>query len=264
LANHERERTQKEPQSSTVGSDTRVDSFLGVGKLGLSERLRLFVEEMPFERTPILEFMRHAAERLPPGSRVADVGAGDAPYREIFDHVQYYTVDWENSPHQGGQQVDLTASADAIPVPDESFDAVLLTQVLEHVPEPARVITELHRVLSPGGWLFLTAPLAWELHELPFDFYRYTGPGLEFLLGQAGFTDIAVTPRSDSFRALAQLIRNISHSMGRAPDGLDDRREAAAGVLLRLSEEIAALAPLDIERRLPLGYVAEAKRPHRS
>ena len=46
-----------------------------------------------------------------------------------------------------------------IPVEDARFDHVLLTQVLEHLPEPATVLGELHRVLRPGGTLWLTAPL---------------------------------------------------------------------------------------------------------
>jgi SAM-dependent methyltransferase len=233
-----------------------------LGTLGLSEELRQFVAEMPYERRPILDFLRSAADLLPPDARVADVGAGDAPYRELFDHVdEYVTIDWEHSVHEGGRKVDLVASAESIPVPDESFDAVLLTQVLEHVPEPARVLRELHRILRPRGSLFLTAPLVWELHEMPFDYFRYTAPGLEFLLEEAGFAQIEVAARNDCFTTLAQLMRNVGHVMGRAPDGLDDRREAAAAALDRLAEKVAALAPLDSAMVLPLGYAASAVRP---
>jgi ubiquinone/menaquinone biosynthesis C-methylase UbiE len=232
-----------------------------LGTLGVSERLRSFVAEMPYERRSILDFLMRAASELPLGARVADVGAGDAPYRELFEHVDYVTVDWEQSPHEGARVVDVVASADAIPVSDESFDAVLLTQVLEHVPDPVRVLTELHRVLRPGGSMFLTAPLVWELHEMPFDYFRYTAPGLESLLERAGFERIQVEPRNDCFTTLAQLMRNVEALMGEAADGLAEQRRQVKESFARLAEEIAALAPLDTRMVFPLGFAASAVRP---
>jgi SAM-dependent methyltransferase len=232
---------------------------LNTGRLGVSEALRQFVEEMPYERRSILDFMIVAARATAAGARLADVGAGDAPYRELFGHVDYVTTDWEQSPHEGVQSLDIFASADSIPVDDAAFDAVLCTQVLEHVPDPLAVVRELRRILRPSGRLYLTAPLTWELHELPYDFYRYTSEGLRHLLEQAGFTPVAIEPRNDCFTTLAQLMLNARHVMGSAPDGLDARRVAAADLLAELAGEVAALAPLDASRSFPLGYTAIAE-----
>lgn len=234
---------------------------LSTGPLGVSEGLRAFVSEAPFERRPILDFMRRAARELPPGSRVIDVGAGDAPYRELFDHHEYLTSDWEHSLHEELPAVDIVAPADSLPVDDGSFDAVLFTQVLEHLAEPGAALAELLRVLRPGARLYLTAPLVWELHELPYDYYRYTSAGLRHLLERAGFEDVEVEPRNDCFSTLAQLMRNMAHVMGRAGDGLDEQREAAAVVLADLAGEVAELAPLDAGQDFPLGYVAVGTRP---
>jgi SAM-dependent methyltransferase len=228
--------------------------------MGVSESLRKFVAEFPYERQPILEFVMRASKAIPAGARVADVGAGDAPFRELFAHTRYATLDWAESVHEGAPASDILASADAIPVRDGAFDAVLLTQVLEHVPEPARVMAELHRILTKGGALYLTVPLIWELHELPHDYYRYTAEGLRHLLETAGFTSIEVEPRNDCFTTLAQLMRNVQWAMGSAPDGLDERRAAAAGLLNELADEIAQLAPLDVQHILPLGYSAVGVR----
>lgn len=230
------------------------------GRLGVSESLRRFVAEMEYERRPILDFMLRAARETPPGASVVDVGAGDSPYRELFEHASYTATDWEHSPHEGVRATDIVASAESIPVADESFDVVLLTQVLEHVPEPPAVVSELHRILRAGGRLYLTAPLVWELHELPHDYYRYTAPGLRHLMEAAGFTDVAIEPRTDCFTTLAQLMLNVGHAMGRAPDGLDDRREQARELLAELAGQVADLAPLDTDRVLPLGYVAVGVR----
>jgi SAM-dependent methyltransferase len=227
-----------------------------IGRLGLSEPLRRFVAEFPHERESILAFVMRAARETDPGARVLDVGAGDAPFRELFDHARYTTLDWGQSPHEGAHTVDIVASADTIPVRDGAFDAVILTQVLEHVPDPQAVLRELFRILAPGGHLYLTAPLAWEVHELPHDYYRYTSEGLRHLMEVGGFQEVVVEARNDSFTTLSQLIRNVVWGIGRAPDGLDERREDARRMLLELAEDVAKLAPLDVERRLPLGYTA--------
>jgi len=60
-----------------------------VGRLGVSESLRRFVEELPAVRRPILEVVRSGAAELSPGAAVLDVGAGDAHYRELFAHTDY-------------------------------------------------------------------------------------------------------------------------------------------------------------------------------
>jgi SAM-dependent methyltransferase len=227
---------------------------------GLSERLHDFIAEMPWERESILRFVAAAASATAEGERVLDVGAGDAPYRELFDHTDYRTTDWEQSPHEGAQHVDYVGPAQELPIEDAAFDVVLCTQVLEHVPEPARVLAELARVLRPGGRIYLSVPLVWELHELPHDYFRYTSRGVEHLLEATGFTADEVRPRNDCFTTIAQLMRNAGAAMGRAPDGLDERREEAAAVLTDLAEQVAALAPLDARRILPLGFTAVATR----
>jgi SAM-dependent methyltransferase len=216
---------------------------------------------MPWERESILAFVLDAARATPSAARVLDVGAGDGPYRELFGHAEYVTVDWAHSPHEDAARSDVIASADAIPLEAESFDAVLLTQVLEHVPDPPAVVREAFRLLRPGGRLYVTAPLVWELHELPHDYFRYTGPGLERLASEAGFVEAEARPRNDSFTTLAQLMHNVAFTMGGAPDGLDDQRVAVGSMLRDLAVQVARLAPLDAAWKLPLGFQLTARRP---
>lgn len=231
-----------------------------VGTWGISEELWEFVEEMPYERRSILAFVRQAADSLPPGAVVLDVGAGDAPYRELFAHCEYVTTDWTESGHEQAIEVDLVASADALPIADAAADAVLLTQVLEHVSEPEVVLQEMARVLHPEGRLFLTVPFAWELHELPHDYWRFTPASLTRLLESAGFHELAIEPRTDCFTTLAQLLRNAGWAIGRASDGRDGEREQAATLLIELGDRLARLAPLDVDRVLPLGFTVTARR----
>lgn len=105
--------------------------------------------------------------------RVLDAGAGSAPYRRFFDHVTYETADFAQVSKTYGH-LDYVCDLAAIPVEDERFDLIVCTQTLEHIPEPGRVLAEFRRVLKPGGQAWLSAPLFYEEHEQPYDFYRYT------------------------------------------------------------------------------------------
>jgi SAM-dependent methyltransferase len=60
----------------------------------------------------------------------------------------------------------------------DSFDLVVVDQVLEHVSDPQRAVAEIHRVLRPGGHCIATTPFLIEVHGYPSDFHRFTGPGL--------------------------------------------------------------------------------------
>ena len=78
----------------------------------------------------------------------------------------------------------------------ESYDTALCLELLEHVPDPSRALSEISRVLKRGGWLILSVPHLSRLHEEPNDFYRYTKYGLQFLLERAGFHALEIAPRA--------------------------------------------------------------------
>ena len=155
-------------------------------------------------------WVRAQAESLPAGSRVLDVGAGSAPYRGLFSHCRYFTQDFvQLHPgqllHGAYSEVDYVSQAASIPVEGGSFDAVICTEMLEHVPEPINVVKEIARVLRPGGKLILTAPLGSGIHQEPFHFYGgFTTYWYERFLAQAGFEEIRVEPNAGSFRAFSQ------------------------------------------------------------
>jgi len=126
------------------------------------------------------------AESIPIGALVLDAGAGEAPYKSLFKHAKYESADFE--------KVDKTYASSTyvcdlqkIPVENCRYDFIIFNQVMEHLPEPLLVLTELYRVLKPGGKLFYTGPLFYEEHEQPFDYYRYTQFGLRYMLSSTGF-----------------------------------------------------------------------------
>jgi SAM-dependent methyltransferase len=225
-----------------------------------SEALHAFINECPLERRPILSFVQRAANELGRGAVVLDVGAGDAPYRELFNHCEYITSDWAGSQHEAAAGVSLVAEAHRIPLDSASVDAILMTQVLEHLPEPQRALDEAARLLRPSGKIYVSVPFVWELHEVPFDFWRFTPFSLERLLRAAGFDDIAISPRNDCFATLAQLLQNVGAAMGRAPDGRDEERIQAGELLSDLAEQLSSLGELDVAGLLPLGWTATGHR----
>lgn len=155
-------------------------------------------------------WMHEQARKIPPGSRILDVGAGSAPYRKEFGHCEYRTHDFAllNSSqlsHGRYAQLDYVSDARAIPVPDASFDVVVCTEVLEHVPEPIAVVGELARILRPGGQLLLTAPLGSGVHQEPYHYYGgYTPFWYEKFLVEAGFRQVQVEANQGSMRFFAQ------------------------------------------------------------
>jgi SAM-dependent methyltransferase len=225
----------------------------------LSEKLRSFVASNPRVRRPHVEFLRNEAREIPAGSSVLDVGAGTAPFRELFVHTRYVTCDWEQSGYD--EEVDIRAPATDIPVEDGSFDVIVCTEVLEHVPEPSVVLAELHRVLRDGGLLLVTVPFVWFLHEEPHDYYRYTPHGLKFLLDGARFADYEISPTGDAFSTLAELVASLGWMMGSDQDPSDEHRAMIARAMRELAGVIGTFSAYDTQRILPLGYTVRAIRP---
>ena len=171
-----------------------------------------------FKKSPVFNFnnvgrskwIESQAMLLPKGSRILDAGAGSCPYRLFFSHCEYKTQDFKSlndaqlSYGKYGS-IDYVCDISTIPVDDASFDAVLCSEVLEHVPDPTSVIKEFARILKPGGKLILTAPLGSGIHQDPFHFYGgYTPFWYNKFLSEAGYGEINVVENGSSLQACGQ------------------------------------------------------------
>jgi SAM-dependent methyltransferase len=168
------------------------------------------------------QFVKQWAERVSPESRVLDVGAGPCRYRALFAHCEYYAQDFAK--YEGSEKglladkdqwsygkLDFVSDARSIPVVAASFDAVLCTEVLEHVPEPIAVVHEIARILRPGGKVLLAAPLGSGLHQEPYHYYGgYTPYWYYKFLAEAGFTEIQVVANGGFFKHYGQESQRFS------------------------------------------------------
>jgi SAM-dependent methyltransferase len=106
---------------------------------------------------------------------VLDVGAGSCPYRHLFAHCEYRAQDFtglqdEQLRYGGYGKFDYVSDAAAIPVPNASFDAVLCTEVLEHVPELTHALDEFKRLLKSAGVLIIASPFCSLVHMAPYHY----------------------------------------------------------------------------------------------
>jgi SAM-dependent methyltransferase len=111
--------------------------------------------------------------------RALDVGGGrSAPHDRLWgSKVRRINIDISDR-----ERPAVIADAAALPFSDESMDAVVMCELLEHVPQPRRVVGEARRVLRPGGVLCGSVPFIMPVHGDPDDFYRYTAAGLHHIL----------------------------------------------------------------------------------
>jgi SAM-dependent methyltransferase len=104
-----------------------------------------------------------------------EVGAEDSNCREWFSNLVAINI-------SANAVIDAQANAYHLPFRDDAFGVAICTEVLEHTHSPELVLTELQRILKPGGILLLSAPFAFPIHYAPTDYYRFTRFGLMHLL----------------------------------------------------------------------------------
>ena len=211
--------------------------------VSLGSRLAIGAQAEPYERL----IRQHARGEL------LDCGCGQVPFFAMYrDFVTAVTcVDWNENSHVD-RVVDLNG---ALPFEPNSFDTVLLSDVLEHVREPGRLVGEIARVLRPSGKVILTVPFLYHLHETPHDYYRYTRFGLEALAHDAGLQVDEIQPYGGYPDVMLDLLNK-----GLAPVA------PLAKLFVRAVDWITHTAPWLAWRertaeRFPLGYCMLARKP---
>lgn len=169
-------------------------------------------------------WLKSTLEKISPGLKILDAGAGELKNRKYCTHLEYVSQDFcqysgtvDSDPHAGlldagwdTSRIDLVSDITAIPAPDESFDVILCSEVLEHVPEPTHALDEFTRLLKPGGTLILTAPFASMVHMAPYHFCTgFSRFWYEHHLSARGFEIAELIPNGDWFAYLRQELTRL-------------------------------------------------------
>ena len=189
---------------------------------------------------------------LPQGWRLLDAGAGEQRHRHLCAHLKYVAQDFGKYDGIGDDRglqtrqwnqagLDIVSDITSVPEPDGSFDAVLCTEVLEHLPKPMEALKELVRLLRQGGHLILTAPFISMTHMAP---YHYcTGFNRYFYdraLPELGLEVIELSYNGNFFEFVAQELRRVPSMAERY----------SATQMLHLHEAAAIAIVLGMLRRL--------------
>lgn len=187
---------------------------------------------------------------------VLDLGCGEVP---LFGHYvrlieQSTCVDWKPNLH-----VDLVADlGKPLCFPDDSFDTVLASDVLEHLPDPSMALQEICRVLRPGGALITNTPFLYWIHEEPFDFQRITEHGLRRLLSDASLNVVAMDRLGGALEVVADILAKLcAYSRVLRPISLPFQRV----MLLLLSSSLGDRVRRKSSPKFPLSYGVVAVKP---
>jgi SAM-dependent methyltransferase len=182
-----------------------------------------------------------------------DLGAGNAKYRHIIKPKtsKYVTFDMFPGPH-----IDVVGDILNLSFPDKSFDTVVSTQVLEHVEKPWVMISEIARVIRPGGICILSAPFIVPYHADPNDFFRYTKNGLTSLFLNEGFEIV----ECESYGRLFSVFSEFFHFSFANP--YDKKQNKIMKKLYSIIEKISYVLDKFIANKIiyPNSYIVARKK----
>jgi len=167
-----------------------------------------------------VKWIEETLKKIPAGLTILDAGAGESQFKKFCDHLKYIAQDFGQYSGEGNiglqtgtwdnTKLDIVSDILSIPLPDHSVDAIMCTEVLEHIPDPLGAIKEFSRLVKPGGYLLITAPFASITHFAPYHF----ASGLsrffyEKNLAENGFKITDLQLNGNFFEFVAQENRRI-------------------------------------------------------
>lgn len=195
-------------------TDRRNRSLFGKVKMRLRQEaflttpLAMFISPVYIIRRGLYRGILKMAPKI--YGNVLDFGCGSKPYESLFTNAKSYTgVDIEVSGHcHKESKVDCFFDGKTLPFPDDYFDSVVSFEVFEHIFNLDEMVSEIRRVLKPNGKLFISIPFAWEEHEIPYDFARYTSYGIKHILETNKFESVEIIKTTTYIMATCQLFIN--------------------------------------------------------
>lgn len=166
-----------------------------------------------FGRSAIYLSVKKHAHHI--SGKTVDVGSGSKPYKDLFKNVtEYIGIDIEQSGHKHtSSDIDLFYDGETFPFENSTVDSLVFFEVLEHVFNPNQFLSEITRVLKPGGKCVVTIPFIWGEHEQPYDFARYSSFGLNHLFNQHGLEVVEHKKYLSDFRIFSLLVNSYIYTI---------------------------------------------------
>lgn len=188
--------------------------------------------------------------------RLLDLGCGKVPLHEAYaPHVsEIICVDWAP-----GMHIDLQCDlSKPLPFEDSRFDTIILSDVLEHIPEPHLLWIEMARILAPGGKIIMNVPFYYVVHEHPHDYYRYTNFALERFVKLNQMTVVQMVAIGGVVEIIADLFAKVTFKLPLIGRGMSILIQSMAWKfgLTRLGSKVAGIS----SRHFPFGYFLIAER----
>jgi SAM-dependent methyltransferase len=180
---------------------------------------------------------------------VLDLGAGLRPFAEL---IPGKTIALDHRPRP---DIDLIGDAHRLPFADASVDAIVCTEVFEHLLDPPAAASELIRILKPGGRLVLTTRFCFPLHDRPADYWRFTSYTLARLFAPL---NPIVLPQHSAYQTLLVLLARLVMEPTRLNRVVSPPVLAACAVLWGLEPLLGRLIPSDA---LTSGYLVAGRKP---
>lgn len=255
------------------GCGTRVSLHDGIplfspvaGEIQPSEKLARSPDTGTPWRKANWKFLERQLSNLNEASLILDVGAGRGDFATALERFQSVALDIYPYP-----EIDLVCDlTQHNPFRPNSFDAIILMNVLEHVYDTHALLDNLVQILKPGGRLILAIPFLVKLHQTPVDFVRYTHFALQRFAPQHGFELDMMEGYYDPLFFLAEGTGNIKHAY--LPVLKRNQRllarllltgiQTLANGLQKLIGQGVSLPPDQIRSQVPTGYQIVYRKIH--
>lgn len=171
-----------------------------------------------------VSWIEQTLKKIPENLNILDAGAGEMQFKKFCNHLNYVSQDFSKYDGSGDSKglqtkkwetrgIEIVSDIVEIPIDKNSFDAILCTEVLEHVPDPVKVLREFDRILKPGGYLVLTAPFCSLTHFSPYHFSTgFNRYFYQYWMKKLNFEIIELSANGNFFEYLSQEINRVSNT----------------------------------------------------
>ncbi|NES18025.1 MAG: class I SAM-dependent methyltransferase [Symploca sp. SIO3E6] len=192
--------------------------------------------------------------------KLVDLGCGKVPLYEACKNLvdEHICVDWPNTLHKNQYldfECDLTQE---LPFKDQEFDTIILSDVLEHIPQPEYLWKEMSRILKKDGKILLNVPFYYWLHEAPYDYYRYTEYALRRFAELEGFEVIFLEAVGGMPEVIADMLAKFIHFRPLIGNFLANAIQNITYIFIH--SQVGKRISKSTSKRSPLGYFMIVKK----